>query len=367
MIGSAYIGHVLNPLIDPAYAAADQFWEKSFANSGDDRGPVQRDHVRGLKRFATNSLDWSGDKILLSTKENPGLRLIDVERGEEERVWSGEWMCMQVDPNNPHIAAAVSWRGKFKLFDTRSADKQIYDTDFSRASQNMKEFLVLRWSPDSNRIALNNRSDQVFLLDKRSHDSFAVGGSTKIQMEVNQMVWSADSRTLWAASGSGRIYVLPVPELEVENAAVLAAHQNTAICLAADASGRHIASGGSDCLVALWDPKHLQCTRTFGYATHDVTNLDFNHTGSLLAWGTGSSKGGEKNLTIVCADTGALLWQDATPAPVQHTRWHPKRNLLAYALNPAQLPDDRERDGLRDRYRGSRDPSVLHLLRVPEL
>merc|ERR1712048_58498 len=78
------------------------------------------------------------------------------------------------------------------------------------------------------------------------------------------------------------------------------------VALAADPTGKYIASGGGDCLVTLWDPKHLVCVRTFGYAAAPVTMLGFNKSGGLLAWGTGSgSTGGEKNLTIVGADSGS--------------------------------------------------------------
>lgn len=369
----------MDPLIDPRYLAQDIFWERTFSaagasglvsekGGGDDQ--VQRDHVRGIKRLQTFALDWAGDKILLSTKESPGIRLIDPEKGQEERSWGGEWMSIQVDPNDPNVAAAISWKGKFKIFDTRSAEKFIFDTDLSKTSPQMKEFLVLRWSPDSRQIALNNRSDQVYLMDRRSHDTFVLGGSKSLQAEVNQMAWSSDGKQLWIAAGGnpGRINVLPVPFTEAAGTS-LTAHQTTAICLAADPTGRHIASGGSDCLVTLWDPKHLVCTRTFGYATQAVTNVDFNHTGSLLAWCCGSSTsgtGGEKNITIVGADTGTHYWNDPTPAPVQQVRWHPKRNVLAYTLNSLQLPDEREN---RDRYPrggGSRDSSILHLLKVPE-
>ena len=61
----------------------------------------------------------------MAAKDGPGIRLHDVEKGEEERTWSGEsapigsrwlwelrWMSIRTDPNNPCIAAAVAWNGK---------------------------------------------------------------------------------------------------------------------------------------------------------------------------------------------------------------------------------------------------------------
>eukprot|EP00408_Alexandrium_pacificum_P059546 CAMPEP_0171162268 /NCGR_PEP_ID=MMETSP0790-20130122/4501_1 /TAXON_ID=2925 /ORGANISM="Alexandrium catenella, Strain OF101" /LENGTH=361 /DNA_ID=CAMNT_0011626859 /DNA_START=29 /DNA_END=1114 /DNA_ORIENTATION=- len=361
MTSSAFIAHVLDPLIDPQFAEQDLLFDKVFINSDDQ---ISRDYLRGFKRCSTYGLDWAGDKLLVATKDN-NLRLFDPERGEEERSWSGEWMACQCDPNNPHIAAAVAWSGKFRVFDTRSASSAIFDVDLKKSAQNMKEFLTLCWSPDSKYIAVNNRSDQIYLLDLRQPGSLRLGPSKTIQHEINQMVWTVEGDALWIATCGtpGKIHIIPTPSLQNEGAAAVVAHQHAAISLATDPTGRHIASGGGDCLVTLWDPKHLVCTRSFGNATQAVTTMGFNHTGSLLAWGTGGSgsSGGERNLTIVGANTGVLYWQDTTSAPVQQTRWHPKRNVLAYSLNVSQLPDEHDR-----RRMNSRDSAVVHILKIPE-
>mmetsp|Transcript_64370 Transcript_64370/g.123874 ORF Transcript_64370/g.123874 Transcript_64370/m.123874 type:complete len:365 (-) Transcript_64370:20-1114(-) len=364
MTSSAFIAHLLDPLIEPQFAEQDMLLDKTFVNSEDQ---ISRDYLKGFKRSSAYALDWAGDKLLIATKDN-ALRLFDAERSEEERFWPGEWMSMQCDPNNPHIAAAVSWNGKFRVFDTRSAASTVFDVDLKKTSHTMKEFLVLCWSPDSKHIAVNNRSDQVYLLDLRTPGSLRLGASKNMQHEVNQMVWTVDGESLWIATGGtpGKVHIFPAPSLTNEASQAAVAHQYTTISLAADPTGRYIATGGGDCMVTLWDPGHLVCTRSFGFATQAVTTLGFNRSGSLLAWGTGGSgfTGGERNLTIVGANTGMLYWQDATPAPVALVRWHPQRNVLAYTLNVAQLPD--ERDQLRDRRMNSRDMAVVHMLKIPE-
>mmetsp|Transcript_45418 Transcript_45418/g.73695 ORF Transcript_45418/g.73695 Transcript_45418/m.73695 type:complete len:368 (+) Transcript_45418:3-1106(+) len=365
MTSFALIGHILDPLIDPFYADQDLKLDKTFGGGGGE-DEVRKDYVPGFRRSSVYGMDWAGDKLLVATKDSPGIRLQDVERGEEERTWQGEWMSIRCDPNNPHIAAAVSWNGKFKVFDTRSATQSVFDVDLKKTAPGMKEFLVLCWSPDSRHIALNNRSDQVYLLNLRTDKgdtSLRLGASRNMNTEVNQMVWSREGDTLWVATGGtpGKINVFPANGLNGENSASVVAHQYATISLAACPTGKYIASGGADCLVTLWDPKHLTCVRTFGYAVQAVTTLDFNHTGSMLAWGTTT---GEKNLTIVGADTGVLYWQDPTPAPVQQLRWHPKRNVLAYALNASQMPEERDVRG-RGGVSG-RDSAVIHTLKVPD-
>jgi len=360
MAAAAFIAQTLDPLVTPQCAEQDHAYEKVFGRLNDDAHC--RDYLRGFKRQSTYAVDWAGDKLLIATKEN-ALRLFDPERGnaDEERSWSGEWMSMQCDPNNPHIAAAVTWSGKFRVFDTRAANTYLFDVDLKKTSTNMKEFLVLCWSPDSKTIAVNNRSDQVYLFDL-SQGSLRLGPTKHMQHEVNQMVWTKDGEALWIATGGpkGMIHAFPAPSMQSEGANVVVAHQYTTISLAADPTGKHIASGGGDCLVTLWDQQHMICTRTFGFATQAVTTLGFNHTGELLAWGTGGSgsSGGERNLTIAGANTGNMYWQDATPAPVQQVRWHPKKNVLAYTLNAAQLPDDRRTS--------NREQAVVHILKIPE-
>lgn len=368
MTSSALIAHVLEPLVAPRFAEQELLYDKIFS-SGDDQ--MGREYFRGFRRVCTEMIDWAGDKLLVAGKDNM-MRLFDPERNDEERSWPGEWMTAQSDPNQPHVAAAVSWNGKFKVFDTRTSANPLFDVDLKKSAQHMKEFLCLCWSPDSAHIALSNRQDKLYLLDMRAGGSLRLGASKALNVELNQMVWSPHGDSLWLATGSsttGRVQIYPAPSLQEEGAASLVAHQTATVSIAADPTGRHMASGGADCLVSLWDPQHLVCTRALPYATQTVTTLGFNHTGALLAWGTGnpgSGSTGEKNLTIVNAHTGSLHWQDSTPAPVLQVRWHPKRNVLAYTLNASQLPDERD-GGMRGGRVSGRDTAVVHLLKVPEV
>lgn len=368
MTASALIAHVLDPLIDPQFAEQDSLYDKAFGSGADLQS--NHDYLRGYKRSPVDAMDWAGDKLLISGSKDATMRLFDVERGEKERSWSGDWMALQTDPNQPWLAAAVAWSGRFRVFDTRSSTSHVYDVDLKKSSGSLKEFLCLCWSPDSKHIAVSNRADQVYLLDLRVAAQLRLGASyTSHSAEVTQMAWSQEGDSLWLATGGspGKLTVLPAPSLNADGAVSLLAHQYYCIAVAADPTGRYIASGGGDCLVTLWDPKHLCCVRSFGFATQGVAALGFNHTGNLLAWGTGSmshNTGGEKNLTIVGANTGQLYLQDPTPAPVQLVKWHPTRNVLAYALNPAALPD--ERDAQRDRRIRDRDMAVVHTLKVPD-
>merc|ERR1719277_791743 len=127
MTSSAQIGQILDPLIDPAFADQELFYDKI------ENAEVKKDYLRGFRRSSTYAIDWAGDKLLIATKDN-ALHLFDPERDEEENSWPGEWMSMQCDPNHPHVAAVVSWNGKFKVIDTRAGGSSVYDVDLKKSS-----------------------------------------------------------------------------------------------------------------------------------------------------------------------------------------------------------------------------------------
>lgn len=369
---AALFGHLLDALVDPAYAEQDMLLDKLFNGSLGHQSQVKSDHLRGFRKAVTYALDWSSDKLVVATKES-GLKLMDVASGYEERSWSGEWMGIQVDPNNPNLAAGISWKGTLKIFDLRSdSNEGVFSADLKQINPAMKEFLVLCWSPDSKYISLATRADDIYMFGIRSdgREQLRLGGSRHSPYEVNQMVYSADGTSLWVSQGGtpGTILVLPTPSFSEEGSTHLVSHQHTVVSLAADPSGQYVASGGTDCLVSLWDPRHHVCVRTFGYPTQTITNMDFNYDGSLLAWGSGpwgsgGGYGGDKILTIAGSHTGRFYLQEPTGAPVAQTRWHPKRNVLAYALVAGAVPEE---IGKSRQANVSKDFAVIHFLQVPD-
>ncbi|CAK9073257.1 unnamed protein product [Durusdinium trenchii] len=368
------IGELTDPWIDPDHAEQDARMEKAFGiTDGEDRmdrdreaeNEVKKDYVRGFKRSGVYAMDWAGDKLLVAAKEGPGLRLHDVERGEEERTWSGEWMSIRTDPNNPFLAAGVDWRGKFKLFDTRHASQSVFDVDLKKTSPSMKDFLYLCWSPDSTNIALSNRADHIYCLHlkmvKAKENNSLRLGSSKMNMniEVNQMVYSPSGDSLWVATGGtpGKLQIFPSNSLQTPERSVVA-HNWTAISLARDPTGKYICSGGADGLITVWEPRQPLCLRCFLHPGQVISNVDFNYQGSLIAWGTGA---GERSLTLMGANTAIPYYQDLTPATVTQLRWHSSKNVLAYSLNASQMSDDRPQ---RDRRGYSKDTPIIQLLKA---
>lgn len=367
------IGDMQDPWIDPDFAEQNERMEKAFGIDGEGerdrevKPSVEKGAVEGFKRCSIYAMDWTGDKLLVAAKDGPGIRLQDVERGVEERTWSGEWMSIRTDPNNPFVAAAVAWNGKFKLFDTRQASQSVFDVDLKKTSPSMRDFLYLSWSPDSKNIALSNRqklrNDQIYLLGLKKGESncLRLGSSKNMNMEVNQMVYSPSGDSLWVATGGnpGKLHIFPSDSLQKPERSVTA-HNWTAISLACDPTGRYICSGGADGLITVWDPHQLQCMRCFLHPGQVIDKLDFNYQGTLIAWGTGA---GERSLNLMGFNTAIPYHQDLTPATVTHLRWHGSKNVLAYSLNASQMSEDRPH---RDRRGYNKDTPIIQLLKLPD-
>ncbi|CAJ1329429.1 unnamed protein product [Effrenium voratum] len=228
----------------------------------------------------------------------------------------------------------------------------------------MRDFLYLCWSPDSKNIALSNRNDQIYMLSLKTakgENCLRLGSSKNMTTEVNQMVYSPNGESLWVASGGnpGKLQIFSSKSLQHPEQSV-PGHNWTAISLACDPTGKYICSGGADGLITVWEPHQPMCLRCFLHPGQVITNVDFNYTGSLIAWGTGA---GERSLTLMGANTAIPYYQDLTPATVTQLRWHSSKNVLAYSLNAGQMSEDRPH---RDRRGYSKDTPIIQLLKLPD-
>mmetsp|Transcript_36683 Transcript_36683/g.67250 ORF Transcript_36683/g.67250 Transcript_36683/m.67250 type:complete len:365 (-) Transcript_36683:44-1138(-) len=361
MATAAYITRTLDPLVSPKWLKQDAAYEKGFAQleKFEHSSKFGKDYIRGFRRNQATCLDWAGDHVLVATGRED-LVMYD-SRGSEVRNWGGDWHSLQCNPSDPNIAACVEGGGgRFRVLDVREPKKYIYDVDLSKISGNMNGFFTVVWSPDGHHVALNNINEELFTLDLRG--SLRLSGYLAQETAVNAIGWCALTKALWVGDAGGKLDVVEAPELKRH--ASVQAHMGSITALAADGSGTCIAASSSDCLVSLWDPAHMVCVNTFGFATQSPQTLSFNHDCSLLAWGTGTagaSSGGEKNLTIVGTNTSAMYWQDGTSAPVHTVRFHRQKNWLAYALNAHQMQvEDRDRRGGINR-----ETATLHLLQLP--
>ncbi|CAK0892450.1 unnamed protein product [Prorocentrum cordatum] len=215
------------------WSGQDRGFERIFSwapapNDRDD--PISRDFVRGFKRAFVYALDWAGDKMMVSTRDEipPCGSTIQRRRWRSVRGRESGWRCRRTRTTPPSWPRSPGAASSGYGFDTRSSEKYVFDVDLKRTASAMKEFLSLAWSPDSKHIALNNRADQVYILNLQTAGSLKLGASKDMQIEVNQMVWGPEGETLWVATGGipGKIHVLPAPSLRTESSVAVVAHQD---------------------------------------------------------------------------------------------------------------------------------------------
>jgi THO complex subunit 3 len=178
----------------------------------------------------------------------------------------------------------------------------------------------LTWSPCGQFVALGNMDDQLTVLDARTWRPVL---ERKMPYQLNEIAFSRSSQHLALTSDSGTLEIVAFPSFEP--VASLEAHAGTtSYCVKVDSTGRLLASGGGDCVCALWDTAELACVRTLTEHDSPVRSLAFSAHGHLLA-----SAGEEHSVELTDLRTGASVRRLATTSPVFDLAWHPRLLLLA--------------------------------------
>jgi len=91
-------------------------------------------------------------------------------------------------------------------------------------------------------------------------------------------------------------------------------------------TGRHLATGGSDSIIALWDTTDWICQRTLIDMVGPVRSISFTFDGSYIVGGSDEGPG----LEIAHTETGEHVHTVKTAGPCPIVAFHPLRNILAY-------------------------------------
>ncbi|KAJ4295754.1 hypothetical protein N0V88_004456 [Collariella sp. IMI 366227] len=157
-----------------------------------------------------------------------------------------------------------------------------------------------------------------------SPEKSAVVSSHQLSGETNQMAfcWSGDK--VFLPTNDGRIRILSYPKLEpvlhVNHAVkpgestefMLKGH--TAPCLTVELSptGRYLATGGADSIIALFDTKDWICQRTVSRMVGPVKSIS-------------------SGLEVTHTETGDHVHTFKTVGPCEAVAWAPTRYCLAYS------------------------------------
>jgi THO complex subunit 3 len=116
------------------------------------------------------------------------------------------------------------------------------------------------------------------------------------------------------------------------------AHTSSCTSIAYSPNGKHLAVGGSDALISLWDTTDWVCRRTLSNPTFgSVKGLSWSWDGRFIVGasedvssgdGAGMGSGG---LEIYHAETGDVVYTVPTgTSGIPAVEWHPNRYCLAH-------------------------------------
>lgn len=142
--------------------------------------------------------------------------------------------------------------------------------------------------------------------------------------------WSGDH--LFVTGSKGILKIIRYPSFEP--ALTLTGHMAASTSLSLSPSGEHLATGGKDGLVAIWDTQEWACLRTLSLESGEVKSVDFSFDGSYVVAGGDL----EKKLQITHVETGETVHTIETgkDAP-KYVAWHPCRYALAFTAESQGL------------------------------
>ncbi|KAK4106006.1 WD40 repeat-like protein [Parathielavia hyrcaniae] len=195
---------------------------------------------------------------------------------------------------------------------------------------------TLAWAPDGNSLLVGNKRAELFRI---SPVKSAVITSHQLSVDANQMAFCWSGEKVFLPTAEGTIRILSYPELEpvlhVSHAVregestefMLKGH--TASCLTTELSptGRYLATGGADSIIALFDTKDWICQRTVSRISGPVKSISFSFDGSYVVGGCEEGPG----LEVTHTETGEHVHTFKTAGPCEAVAWAPTRYCLAYS------------------------------------
>lgn len=176
------------------------------------------------------------------------------------------------------------------------------------------------------------KADVLFVLDPTQPTPIA---RYQQDVQTNQVAFCWSGTKIFLTTGEGRIKILNYPDFTPvygvrpgeEKPFSLNGHTSSALSLSLQPTARHLASGGSDSIIALWDTKSWICQRTLIDMVGPVRSISFSFDGSFIVGGSDEGSG----LEIAHVETGEYVHNMKTPNPCQVVAWHPSKYHLAYA------------------------------------
>ncbi|KAG9238614.1 WD40-repeat-containing domain protein [Amylocarpus encephaloides] len=190
---------------------------------------------------------------------------------------------------------------------------------------------TLAWSPDGESLLVGNKTDNIFVLSPTSSTPLA---SYQQPIQTNQICFCYSGNKIFLTTGEGRVKILSYPKFEpifttsYDSSTPFTLNGHTSSCLSIEMqpSGRYLATGGSDSILALWDTVDWHCMHTLIGMVGPVRSISFTFDGCYVVGG--SDEGG--NLEVSHTESGDTVYTIKTSGACPIVAWHPTRYSLAY-------------------------------------
>jgi THO complex subunit 3 len=116
--------------------------------------------------------------------------------------------------------------------------------------------------------------------------------------QVHSLIFSHSGATLLMSTATGQVLLYEYPTLLPAHS--VDAHASAALCLELDPRGAHLAVGGSDAVMSIWDTSEWICMRTLRGMDAPVRSVSFSFDGAYICAGTEQSdEAGSHDIEIV--------------------------------------------------------------------
>ncbi|CAK7235935.1 hypothetical protein SBRCBS47491_009465 [Sporothrix bragantina] len=209
--------------------------------------------------------------------------------------------------------------------------------------RDLGEATTLAWAPDGDYLIVGSRSRdskeggyKLIVLDRTQSTPVSVQTQP---VRINDVAFCWSGKRVFVALADGRTRILSFPELEPvlrvnypvgegeSSEFSLKGHSADCLSVALSPTGRTLATGGTDAVIALWDTTKWTCQRTITTMAGPVRSLSFSWDGNYVIGG--SSEGAE--LEVTQTESGEHIHTFKTAQPVPVVAWAPTRYFLAYA------------------------------------
>jgi len=196
---------------------------------------------------------------------------------------------------------------------------------------------TLTWSADGSVLLAGTKDDHLVPISTAIPASPTILDRYKHDRQTNQTAFSNayPPRDLFITQSDGTVKILDYPSFKLLHS--LSAHTSSCNAISYAPDGNHVAIGGSDAMISLWDTTDWVCKRTVSSPNSGaIRGLSWSWDGRYIvgaAEDLGSS-GGDANssgLEIYHAESGDVVYTVPTGnSGIPAAEWHPSRYWLAY-------------------------------------